>query len=200
MIYLTPSEGHDEFLAVASPDFPIILLGQVAGSEEKIPCIDINNRKTGKEAVEHLIGLGRRNILMLIPENRKHTCCMQDRMQGYCDALAMLFIESLKTMGRRIPEDIALIGFGNSPVCQHISPPLSSVQQPVKKQVHVAIDLLLKILNKEIPYEPVFHEIEPERVIRESTQKASVPLNFLSNGYIFLVPCGMVKNNIIHHN
>jgi len=87
MIYLTPSEGHSEFLDVASKDFPIVLLGQMDGAEEKVPCIDINNRKMGKQAVEHLIGLGRRNILMLIPEKLQHLTCMQDRLQGYRDAL-----------------------------------------------------------------------------------------------------------------
>jgi len=214
MIYLTPSDNHAEFLDVASKDFPIVLLGQTAGAEEKVPCIDINNRKMGKQAVEHLIGLGRRNILMLIPEKWQHLLCMQDRLQGYRDALAendlpisdklihavrslkdnmntffgdlpclgevdaifcasddltVLCIEPLKALGYRIPEDIALMGFSNYPVCQLTSPPLSSVHMPTDKQFYTAVDLLLKILKKEAPYEPGFHEIETELVIREST-------------------------------
>ncbi len=79
-------------------------------------------------------------------------------------------IAPLKAMGYRIPEDIALMGFGNDAVCQHTTPPLSSVHLPADKQVYTAIDLLLKILNKETPYEPGFHEIETELVIRESTE------------------------------
>jgi len=215
MIYLTPSDNHSEFLDVASKDFPIVLLGEIPGAAEKIPCVDINNRKMGKQAVEHLIELGRRNILMLIPEKLQHLTCMQDRRQGYCDALAengipisddfiqiVSCIESdingffenfqgleevdaifcatddlaafciapLKAMGKRIPEDIALMGFDDTPVSQHATPPLSSVHRPAGKQVYTAIDLLLKILRKEVPYEPGFHEIEAELVIRESTE------------------------------
>ena len=49
---------------------------------------------------------------------------------------------------------------------------LSSVSLPTEKQVYTAIDLLLKILNKEVPYEPGFHEIEAELIIRESTVAA----------------------------
>ncbi len=214
IIYLTPSEGHNEFLSVASENFPIVLLGQIAGAEEKIPCIDINNRKMGKQAVEHLIGLGRRNILMLVPEKLQHLTCFQDRLQGYRDALteneiqistefirtvrcledsvnaffkelrcleevdaifcasddlAAFCIAPLKAMGYRIPEDIALIGFDNALISQHTSPALSSVRRPAEKQVYAAIDLLLKILKKEVPYEPGFHEIKTELVIREST-------------------------------
>jgi len=69
----------------------------------------------------------------------------------------------------RIPEDIALIGFRDLPDVQHNAPPLSTVRLPLAKQVYTAIDLLLKILEKETPYEPGFLEIETELVIREST-------------------------------
>ncbi|RKX45978.1 MAG: hypothetical protein DRP64_03875 [Verrucomicrobia bacterium] len=215
MIYLTPSEGHSEFLDVASKDFPIILLGQTDGAEEKVPCIDINNRKMASRAVEHLIGLGRRSILMLIPEKLQHLNCIGDRLQGYRDALtengiqisgelirtvrslednvntffgdlrclgevdaifcanddlAALCIKPLQAMEYRIPEDIALMGFSDAPFCQHTTPPLSSVHLPVGKQFYAATDLLLKILKKEVPYEPGFHEIESDLVIRASTR------------------------------
>ena len=214
IIYLSPSDEHVEFIDMASEDFPIVLIGQVAGAEEKMPCVDINNRKMGMQTVEHLIGLDRRHILMLIPENLQHLSCMQDRQQGYRDALteneiqisdefihtlpcsknhinaffenlpclekvdaifcasddlAALCIAPLKALGYRIPEDIALIGFGNSIISQRTSPTISSVHLPEEKHVYAAADLLLKILNKEIPYEPGFHEIEAELVIREST-------------------------------
>ena len=214
MIYLTPSNDHAEFLDVASADFPIVLLGQLAGAEEKIPCIDINNRKMACRAVEHLIGLGRHNILMLIPEKLGHISCIQDRVKGCRDALikngipiseefirpvrclqesvnaffenlhslenidavfcasddlAAFCIAPLKAKGLRIPEDIALIGFNDSLICRHTHPTLSSVRRSAEKQAHAAIDLLLKVLNKEVPYEPGFHEIETELSIREST-------------------------------
>ena len=217
IVYNVPSDAHTEFLDVASQDFPVILLGQIAGAEEKVPCVDINNRKMAKQAVEHLIGLGRRNILMLIPERFQHLNCMHDRLQGYRDALtesriqvsddfihivsclksavdtfladlprlgqidaifcttddlAALCIAPLQAMGRCIPEDIALIGFGNDSICERTTPPISSVSRSEEKKAHTAIDLLLKILNKEIPYEPGFHEIEADLVIRESTVAA----------------------------
>ncbi len=214
LIYLTPSNDHTEFLDVASKAFPVVLLGQLAAAEEKMPCIDMNNRKMARLATEHLIGLGRKNILMLIPEKMRHISCIQDRLKGYRDALskngievrdglvhsvrslkghvndffadlsgfgeidavfcatddlAAFCIAPLKARGRRIPEDIALMGFNDSLICEHTSPPLSSVRRPVKEQAHAAVDLLLKILKKEIPYEPGFHEIQTEVVIREST-------------------------------
>ncbi|MDF7822611.1 LacI family DNA-binding transcriptional regulator [Pontiellaceae bacterium B12227] len=214
MIYLTPSEDHREFLDIASKEFPIVLLGQIEGAEEKVPCIDINNRKMAAQAVEHLIQIGRRNILMLIPERLQHISCIQDRIKGYHDALdaagivqsaeriqtvrslkenvdalfaelkclddidaifcptddlAALCITAVKASKKSVPSDIAIIGFDDLPLAQHTSPPLSTVHRPADKQAHAAIDLLLKILKKEIPYEPGFHEIETDLVIRKST-------------------------------
>ncbi|VGO11460.1 putative HTH-type transcriptional repressor ExuR [Pontiella desulfatans] len=215
LIYLTPSEDHREFLDVASKEFPIVLLGQIEGAEEKVPCIDINNRKMAAKAVDHLLESGRKNILLLIPDKLQHISCIQDRIRGYRDALeakdikvsdefirsvrslkdnvenffsdlrcideidaifcptdnlAALCIPALKACGKSIPGDIAIIGFDDLPFAQHTTPPLSTVRRPVDKQAHAAIDLLLKILKKEIPYEPGFHEIETELVIRSSTQ------------------------------
>lgn len=214
MIYLSPTEEHREFLDVSSSEFPIVLLGQSEGAEQKLPCIDINNRKMAQKAVEHLIDIGRRNILMLIPEKLQHVSCILDRQRGYLDALkanglnssdeflrtvrsinnhihiffkelrcldeidaifcptddlAALCIPALKSMGKRIPEDIAIVGFDDLPIAQHTSPPLTTVRRPIENQAHAATDLLLKILKKEIPYEPGFHEIETELIIRAST-------------------------------
>jgi len=64
------------------------------------------------------------------------------------------------------------MGFSNDLVSQHTSPPLSTVCCSAPRQTYAAIDLLLKILKKEVPYEPGFHEIETELVIRESTMAA----------------------------
>jgi DNA-binding LacI/PurR family transcriptional regulator len=214
MIYLTPSDNHREFMDIASKEFPIVLLGQVEGADAKVPCIDINNRKMAQKAVEHLIGIGRKNILMLIPEKLQHISCIQDRIKGYNDALAAngitqteefvrtvrslpenvkIFFDELrclneidaifcpsdelaaqciaplKALGKKIPEDIALCGFDDMPTALHTSPPITTVRRPVPLQAHAAIDLLLKILNKEIPYEGGFHEIETEVVVRRST-------------------------------
>lgn len=85
------------------------------------------------------------------------------------DDLAALCIPAVKALGKKVPDDIAIIGFDDLPIALHTSPPLSTVHRPTDKQAHAAIDLLLKILKKEIPYEPGFHEIDTNLIIRGST-------------------------------
>ncbi len=111
------------------------------------------------------------NVATFIAELR----CLDEIDAIFCptDELAALCIEPLKLAGKRIPEDIAIIGFDDLPLAQHTNPPLSTVLRPVDKQAHAAIDLLLKILKKQAPYEPGFHEIDTRLVIRESTPPAA---------------------------
>ncbi len=100
--------------------------------------------------------------------------CLDEIDAIFCptDELAALCLRNLQTLGKNVPEDIAVIGFNNTPLTAHTTPPLSSVQWPIEAQANAAIDLLLKILKKEIPYEPGFHEIETDLIIRESTLKS----------------------------
>lgn len=106
----------------------------------------------------------------------KELRCLNEIDAVFCpmDELAALCIRTLQENGKRIPEDIAVIGFDNSSIAEHTVPPLSSVHRPIEQQAYAAIDLLLKILRKEIPYEPGFMQIETEVVIRESTVKSSL--------------------------
>jgi DNA-binding LacI/PurR family transcriptional regulator len=100
--------------------------------------------------------------------------CLNEIDAIFCpsDDLAALCLRALQGLGKKVPEEIALVGFDDSTLAGHTTPALSSVRRPIEQQAHAAIDLLLKILKKEIPYEPGFHEIETNLVIRESTVKS----------------------------
>lgn len=77
---------------------------------------------------------------------------------------------ALEDLGLRVPEDIALCGFNDTHLARHAG--LTSVKFPEKEIANTAADLLLNILEGNRNYEPGFHEVETELVIRESTVKA----------------------------
>lgn len=87
MIYSTPSEKHQEFIKAINSEIPLILMGDIPKLHNDIMCVDINNRKMAQQATEHLLSLGRKNIMVLIPDTVFSTCCIQDRLNGYRDAL-----------------------------------------------------------------------------------------------------------------
>ncbi|MGW0606443.1 LacI family DNA-binding transcriptional regulator [Streptomyces sp. NPDC002644] len=50
----------------------------------------------------------------------------------------------LREAGRRIPEDVALVGYDDSVIARHMDPPLTSVRQPISGMGRVMTHLLLE--------------------------------------------------------
>lgn len=59
------------------------------------------------------------------------------------DSSAFGSLRALHEAGRRVPEDVAVIGFDDRPECMAQLPPLSSVRYPLEDASRHAIDLLL---------------------------------------------------------
>ncbi|PHN01633.1 LacI family DNA-binding transcriptional regulator [Flavilitoribacter nigricans] len=66
------------------------------------------------------------------------------------DTAAVSAIQYAKKMGIRIPEELAIIGFNNDPICEIIDPPLSSVDHPAVEMGEAAIKQALAMLEGEI--------------------------------------------------
>lgn len=82
------------------------------------------------------------------------------------DWMAIGAIRQLKKMGKRVPEDVSVIGFDDIDMTQYTSPTISTVYQPRYEFGKQAVDLLVKLFEKEKGEAVV---LEPQLVIREST-------------------------------
>jgi LacI family transcriptional regulator len=75
---------------------------------------------------------------------------MQPRVDGIVcanDTAAVSAIKYAKSQGIRIPEDLAIIGFNNDPVCEIIEPALSSVDHPAVPMGEAAVNHVLQIIE-----------------------------------------------------
>lgn len=59
------------------------------------------------------------------------------------DVMAAGAVQALTDRGRRIPQDVALIGFDDSIAATFANPPLTTIRQPVEEMAAAAIDALL---------------------------------------------------------
>ncbi|WP_330283324.1 LacI family DNA-binding transcriptional regulator [Streptomyces sp. NBC_00588] len=59
------------------------------------------------------------------------------------DVMAAGARQILRKEGRRIPDDVALVGYDDSAIARHMDPPLTSVRQPIEEMGRRMIDLLL---------------------------------------------------------
>ncbi|MET8753299.1 LacI family DNA-binding transcriptional regulator [Streptomyces sp. NPDC004667] len=67
-----------------------------------------------------------------------------DAVFAACDPLAAGALAGLRAAGRRIPGDVALVGFGDSVAARYLDPPLTSVRQPGEEMGRAMARLLLE--------------------------------------------------------
>lgn len=84
------------------------------------------------------------------------------------DMVAGMLMKNLLRLGKRIPEDISIIGFdGIGHICELTNPILTSIKDPTAKVAEKSVELLLKRVNGEqIEEQP--HVISPEWKMGES--------------------------------
>lgn len=73
---------------------------------------------------------------------------------------------ALRKADRRIPEDVAVIGFDDLPFAQHLNPPLTTVYAPVEQAGFLAATKLLSILAGQAP--EIVTRLPVNLVIRQS--------------------------------
>lgn len=88
------------------------------------------------------------------------------------DTAAISALQYLKTLGIRIPQEIAIVGFSNEPISSVIEPSLTTINQPGFEMGKIAVNLLLKqIKNKQNPAEPESIVLKPELIKRNSSKR-----------------------------
>ena len=80
---------------------------------------------------------------------------------------ALWAMRALRQAGKRVPEDVAIVGFDDMPQAETTNPPLTTVRQPIQRAGALAVEMLIDILENGA--EPPRRIILPtELVIRAS--------------------------------
>jgi DNA-binding LacI/PurR family transcriptional regulator len=97
-----------------------------------------------------------------------------DAVFAASDLMAAAALRVLHQTRRRVPEDVAVVGFDDSPTARASRPSLTSVRQPVEEMGRQTAALLLREMAEpaESPRQVVF---QTELVIRQSTAGPQVP-------------------------
>jgi LacI family transcriptional regulator len=87
------------------------------------------------------------------------------------DALALGAIAAARERGVAVPEQLSVVGFDDIPASRLVTPPLTTVRQPLAAIGALATRLLVAQIERE-PIARLAHLKEPELVIRGSTAPA----------------------------
>lgn len=89
------------------------------------------------------------------------------------DDMALGVLRGLGDAGRRVPQDIAVMGFDDVPVAAYSNPSLSTIRNPFETGSSAGIDALIQAIEN--PENPTPRLVEPsgELVLRESTRSSA---------------------------
>ncbi|CAH8236618.1 DNA-binding transcriptional dual regulator RbsR [Vibrio aestuarianus] len=85
------------------------------------------------------------------------------------DMMAMGVLNAAHEKGIRIPEDVSIMGYDDIHIARFMSPALTTVHQPKYRLGKVAVETLLKKLEKET-LEPQVVQLDPTLVVRKSVK------------------------------
>lgn len=64
------------------------------------------------------------------------------------DSMALGALRALREAGKRVPDDVAVVGFDDMPQAATTDPPLTTVRQPIRRAGVLAVEMLIEILEK----------------------------------------------------
>jgi len=86
------------------------------------------------------------------------------------DGMATGILKGAYDLGISIPEEVSVTGFDDIDCAAFAIPGLTTVRQPLEEMSAIALDLLLRQINKEaISSEQEFNQISPVLIVRDST-------------------------------
>lgn len=78
------------------------------------------------------------------------------------DVMAIGTIRAIRDLGRRVPQDVSVVGYDGIPLAEYSVPRLATVRQDTQKLAEQGVDLLLRSLQR--PCAPI-HEVVPFQLI-----------------------------------
>src|SRR5215212_2802694 len=87
------------------------------------------------------------------------------------DLSALGVLNAVAEAGKRVPDDVSVVGFDDLHLSAYTAPPLTTIRQPAVEIATLATEILIG-LTKGREVEEMRHLLEPELVVRASTRSA----------------------------
>jgi LacI family transcriptional regulator len=87
---------------------------------------------------------------------------------GFNDAIAIGAMKAAWERGLRVPEDVSIVGFDDLPFATIVTPPITTIRQPLAEMGRAGVGLVLRLLDNRLPESPQI-ELPTRMVVREST-------------------------------
>ena len=90
------------------------------------------------------------------------------------DTIALAVMDAARAVGVRVPQELSVVGFDDSPFATIVRPSLTTIHQPLHAIGACATTLLIaRVRKQDSPDDQRVHLLAPELVVRDSTSRAS---------------------------
>ncbi len=140
---------------------------KVEGFIDTMSSVGVRRRAEARRWVEHTLFSvegGRAAANRLLERGATAIVCGSDLM-------ALGAVRAVRQQGLRVPEDVSVVGFDDSPLIAFTSPALTTVRQPVPAMAQAAAQTLLDAIGGS-PMPATEYLYSPELIVRESTGAA----------------------------
>jgi DNA-binding LacI/PurR family transcriptional regulator len=143
-------EGHRAALAEAAIKFDPRLVWEGAMSST---FGDIEGAQLGRVGAREILGIADRPTALL----------------AINDMYALGACAGARDLGLRVPEDVSIVGCDDNALADIVSPPLTTIRQPLQDMTRFAVERLIGYLEKTSTESPSHLSLDPELIVRGST-------------------------------
>jgi LacI family transcriptional regulator len=155
--------GHRRIAVIGGPVAMLCSRARISGYAEGLASagIEVDPSLMGTGSFHHIGGYEAARQLFELPDPPTAIFACSDEQ-------AFGVAEAARVTGRRVPEDVSIVGFDDIPISRWFSPPLTTVRQPLAEMGRIAVEMLAtKIQGGEPRGRQV--ELATELIIRSST-------------------------------
>ncbi|HEY8438509.1 MAG TPA: LacI family DNA-binding transcriptional regulator [Candidatus Limnocylindrales bacterium] len=157
------SLGHRRIAVIGGPEWILCSRARIDGYRA---AMDEAGVEVGRDLVSHgkfhvAEGIERGRELLRLPD--RPTAIFAGN-----DLQALGVYQAAREARLHIPEDLSVVGFDDLPVTQWVSPPMTTIRQPLIEMAEAAAEMVITIARGETPAQPRV-ELATELIVREST-------------------------------
>lgn len=156
------SLGHRRIATISGIPSHLTSKARVAGYRSALEAADMTPEPEliRQGDFHHTSGYSQTLALLALPEP-------PTAIVAGCDLQATGIYRALSEHGMQVPRDMSVIGFDDIPSTEWMSPPLTTIRQPLREMGSIAVDLLLQQIAGE-PLKSLRVELATSLVIRQS--------------------------------
>jgi len=160
--------GHRRVAQLPGPAHISSFLDRARGYADALERVsDAVDVSTGERALESTVAEGRRLTADLLRAAEHPTAIF-----AHNDLMAVGALDALRDAGLRCPDDVSIVGYNDSPLTDHMDPPLTTVRLPGFDLGRHSARLAFSALSGDAP--PSSRVVlSPELVERKSTRPPS---------------------------